>query len=102
MHDAGDTPTTVVMVADDGSEEVVARVRGRKPDLALVDALVRMRLVARRRGCRLLLRDPSEELRELLALVGLAEVLGVEPGRQAELGEQRGVEEVVQPGDPPA
>ena len=45
------------------------------PDLALVDALARLQLAARRRGCSIQLRDPCEELRELLDLVGLAELV---------------------------
>ena len=71
------------------------------PDLGLVDALARLQLMARRRGCSIQLR-PCDELRELLLLVGLAEVLGVEPQRKVEQGIQVGVEEVVQPGDPTA
>ena len=43
----------------------------------------------------------SEELGGLLDLLGLAGVLALEPRRQPELGEQVGVEEVVQPRDPP-
>lgn len=100
-----DQPTgtpTIVMVVADGTEVVVGRLDARAPDLALVDALVRMQLLARRRGCWICLRDASEELRGLLELVGLAGVLRVEPRRQAELGEEGGVEEVVQPADPPA
>lgn len=71
------------------------------PDLALVDALARVQLMARRRGCSIQVR-PCEELRDLLLFVGLADVLAVEPGRQAEEGVELGVEEVVQPDDPPA
>lgn len=102
MPDPGDIATTVVMVAADGSEQVVGRVDARRADLALVDALVRLQLVARRDGARVRLRDVSDELRALLELVGLAGVLGLEPGGKAELGEQPGVEEVMQAGDPPA
>jgi hypothetical protein len=60
-------------------------------------------LVAHRRGWRLLLRDVPPPLLGLLQLVGLSEVLArsaVEPGRQPELGEEGGEDEVVQPGDP--
>jgi anti-anti-sigma regulatory factor len=102
VPDAGDIPTTVVMVATDGSELVVGRVDARRADLALVDALVRFQLVARREGGRLRLRNVSEELRRLLELVGLAEVLELEPRGKAELGEQLGVEEVMEAGDTPA
>jgi len=44
-------------------------------DAVVVDALARLQLVARRRGCRLTLVDPSSELRELVGLMGLGEVL---------------------------
>ena len=101
MPDPGEISTTVVLVAADGTERIVGRVDARRADLALVDALVRFQLVARRDGGRLQLRDVSRELRELLEFVGLAGVLGLEPCGQAELGEQLGVEKVVQPGDPP-
>jgi anti-anti-sigma regulatory factor len=102
VRDPGDTPTTLVIVVDDGTEVVVGRVDARRPDLALVDVLVRLALSARRRGWLMRLGDVSEELRGLLDLVGLADVLVLEARREAELGEQIGVEEVVQPGDQPA
>jgi hypothetical protein len=101
VPDPGDISTTVVLVAADGTEQVVGRVDPGRADLALVDALVRFQLAARRDGGRLQLRDVSPELRELLEFVGLAGVLGLEPRGQAEPGEQLGVEEVVQAGDPP-
>ena len=76
------------------------------PDLAVVDALARLQLAARRVGCSIGLRNPSAELCALLDLVGLADVvaevaaLPLEARREAEGGKQLGVEEVVQPGDP--
>ncbi|MFF8613296.1 STAS domain-containing protein [Streptomyces sp. NPDC015350] len=49
-----------------------------RADLALVEAIARLVLVARRAGGRRLrLRNASPELRSLLDLVGLAEVMGV-------------------------
>ncbi len=87
-------------------EAVLGKVVGLRPDLALVGALVRLQLAALRLGCSIRLRDPCPELRELLDLVGLAELvagapcLPLEARREAEGGEQLGVEEVVQPGDP--
>ena len=72
------------------------------PDAGTVEALARLQLTARRLGRRVRLRDPSRELRELLDLFGLADVLRVEPGRQPEEREQPlGVEERVEMGDPP-
>lgn len=90
MH-AGDTSTTVVLVVGDGTELVVGRVDARRPDLALVDALARLQLIACRRGCVVCLRDAPEELRALLELVGLLDVLPLEARREAERGEQIGV-----------
>jgi anti-anti-sigma regulatory factor len=101
VREPGDAPTTVVMVVDDGTEVIVARVDARTPDLALVDALVRLQLSARRRGWLMRLGDVPEDLRALLELVGLDEVLSLEPRGKPELGEQLGVEEVVQARDPP-
>jgi hypothetical protein len=84
---------------------VLGQVVGRRLDLALVEALARLQLAARRLGCSIRLRDPCEELCGLLDLVGLADVvagaaLPLEAGGEAEDGEQLGIEEVVQPGDP--
>jgi anti-anti-sigma regulatory factor len=71
------------------------------PDLAMVDVLARLQLAARRRGLQLRLRRAPPELRELIQLVGLTDVLGVEPCRQAEEREERlGVEEERDLGDP--
>ncbi|MFE7479960.1 STAS domain-containing protein [Streptomyces sp. NPDC057552] len=55
-----------------------------RADLALVEAVARLALVARRAGRRLRLRGVSPELRALLDLVGLEDVVGLagegEPG----------------------
>jgi hypothetical protein len=104
MPAAREPPMTVVLVVADGTEEILGCVDACAPDLALVELLLRMRLDAGRRGAGVRLRDAPVELRELLELVGVAELLGLEPGGQPELGEHRGVagrQEVVQPGDPP-
>jgi hypothetical protein len=70
------------------------------PDAVTVDALARLQLTARRLGRRIRLCHASCELRELLALVGLCDVVPLgaelrpEPWRQAEEREQaRGVKE---------
>jgi ABC-type transporter Mla MlaB component len=76
-------------------------------DAATVDALARLQLAARRLGWSIRLRNASDELRELLELMGLGEVvpccpelpLGVRG--QTEQGEQPGgVEEEGHPADP--
>ena len=66
-----------------------------RPDLAAVDELARLQLAVRRAGCTLELRDACAELVALLALTGL----GLEVFGQAEGGEERRVEEEVQPDD---
>jgi hypothetical protein len=58
-------------------------------DLAVVDTLARLALAERRLGRKLGLGEVPGELRELLVLTGLDRVLGVEPGREAEEGEDR-------------
>ncbi|MEV0573901.1 STAS domain-containing protein [Streptomyces sp. NPDC050392] len=55
-----------------------------QPDLALVEAIARLSLVARRAGGRRLrLRGTSPELRLLLDLVGLDDVVGLDDGPTA-------------------
>jgi hypothetical protein len=95
-----DIPTTVVLVLDAETGVVLARVAVREPDLATIDALLRIRLTAARAGRRVRVRDAPEGLRELLELVGLSDALVLEPRRQAEGREQLRVDEVMQPGDP--
>jgi ABC-type transporter Mla MlaB component len=58
-----------------GAEVVVCDVRGVQTDVVTVDALARLQLAARRRGCRVRLRHSSDELRALVAFMGLADVL---------------------------
>jgi ABC-type transporter Mla MlaB component len=79
-----------------------------RPDAETVEALARLQLAARRSGCRVRLRHACGELRALLELTGLSEVVPcsgseLEPRRQAEQGEPpRGVEEEGDPIDPVA
>jgi ABC-type transporter Mla MlaB component len=73
-----------------------------RADVNVVDALARLQLAAKRRGCRIVLRNASRELAELVGLMGLADVLAVEPRRQPEQREERlGVEEDRDLLDPP-
>jgi hypothetical protein len=70
-------------------------------DAGSVDALARLQLGARRLGQEVRLRAASSELLELIAFVGLRDVLRVEAGGQAEEREQRvGVEEERELDDP--
>lgn len=78
------------------------------PDERTLEVLVRLQLTARRCGASIRLHHARAELVDLLALVGLAEVLpvivesGLEPDRLVEQGEQVLVNEEVDPGDPTA
>jgi anti-anti-sigma regulatory factor len=85
-----------MILAASGSQEDVSTY-----SWATVDALARLALAARRRGCQLRLRGLPRELRELIELAGLTAVLGLEPRREAEEREERlGVEEEGELGDP--
>jgi len=92
---------------------IVCDVGALASDVGAVDALARLQLIARRLGLEIRLRHASGELQELLAFVGLRDVLRVEaggqssvcgpvqPGRQTEKREQRvGVEEERELDDP--
>jgi hypothetical protein len=77
------------------------------PDAVTVDALARLQLAARRLGRCVLLRGACGDLQDLLAFVGLCDVLPLreplrlEPCGQSEEREQAcGVEEEADPGDP--
>lgn len=72
-----------------------------QPDLASIDALARLQLMLRPQGLEVLLRGAPNELIELIALVGLTDVLRVESRREAEQREQSlGVEEERELPDP--
>jgi anti-anti-sigma regulatory factor len=59
----------------------VCDLSGARPTAATVDSLARLALLLRREGSRLVLRDVPPELVELIAFMGLAQVLRLEPGR---------------------
>jgi hypothetical protein len=90
------------VAAGEGVERVNCDVSALAAELAAVDALARLALLARRLGCPLNVRRASPELRELVELCGLSEVLGVwRNGRKPEQREQPvHVEERVDPDDP--
>jgi anti-anti-sigma regulatory factor len=71
------------------------------PDAATIDALARLALLMRRDGIEIVLRGASIELVELIAFVGLTDVLRVESRRQPEQRKQGlGVEEERELHDP--
>jgi len=102
----------MVVAAADGTRLTFLLTGDGPPDLAVVEALARFALMARRAGDRVWLEDVSPALGDLLDLAGLREALVGPPGppapeplggqvvRQAERGEQvLGVQEEVEPGD---
>jgi ABC-type transporter Mla MlaB component len=56
------------------AEVVLCDVADVSPDAVTVDALARLELAARRRGCRVALCHASDELLDLVAFMGLEEV----------------------------
>jgi ABC-type transporter Mla MlaB component len=78
------------------------------PDAGTVDALARLQLTARRLGSRIRLRNACGKLQNLLALMGLGDVVpcGGSPFESRGQAEQReqglGIEEEGDPADPPA
>jgi ABC-type transporter Mla MlaB component len=57
------------------SDVALCEVAGVAPDAVTVEALARLQLAARRRGCRIRLRHASEDLLDLVAFMGLRDVL---------------------------
>jgi ABC-type transporter Mla MlaB component len=58
-----------------GADVAVCDVSGVAADAVTVDALARLQLAAQRRGCQVRLRNASKELLELVAFMGLRDVL---------------------------
>jgi ABC-type transporter Mla MlaB component len=79
-----------------------------RPDADTVEVLARLQLAARRSGCRMHIRHACGDLRDLLELMGLSEVVpcygsDLEPRREVEQREPpRGVQEERDPIDPVA
>jgi ABC-type transporter Mla MlaB component len=63
------------ILARSGAGIAVCDVRGVAPDAVTVDALARLQLAARRYGCQVRLRNASRDLNELVAFMGLRDVL---------------------------
>jgi hypothetical protein len=74
-----DGSTAVVVLVTGRGELVVGQIYGRRPDLTLVDGLARLQLSALRLGCSVRLRGVCAELRGLLDLVGLDDLLADDP-----------------------
>ena len=65
------------LLAESGSV-VQCDVAGVEPDAVTVDAVARLQLAARRRGCQVRLHSASAALLELVELMGLTNVLAGE------------------------
>jgi ABC-type transporter Mla MlaB component len=63
------------LLEEAGADIALCDVRGIEPDAVTVDALARLQLAARRHGCLVRLRHASTDLRELVAFMGLTDVL---------------------------
>jgi hypothetical protein len=105
-----DAEVTVALVRDGAVVAAWPLAGADLPDLGLVDHLARLAAAARSLGCAVEVRGAGGAVARLLDLVGLAGLVragggSVEPGGEAERGEQAGVEdveEVVVPDDPVA
>ena len=64
-----------MLLEQNGPDFAFCDVRGVHADAVAVDALARLQLAAQRRGCQVRLRGASDELRDLVAFMGLREVL---------------------------
>ncbi|HEX8204544.1 MAG TPA: STAS domain-containing protein [Solirubrobacteraceae bacterium] len=64
-----------LLTANDGAAVAFCDVQGVESDAVTVDALARLQLAARRHACQIRLRGCSPALRELVAFMGLRDVL---------------------------
>ncbi|HWN20556.1 MAG TPA: STAS domain-containing protein [Gaiellaceae bacterium] len=71
----GLTDRVCALLRESGADFVLCDVSGVEPSVVTVDALARLQLGARRNGCLVRLRGASSALRELVAFVGLSDVL---------------------------
>jgi len=63
------------LLEQSGADAALCDVSGVDVDAVTVDALARLQLAARRHGCQVRLRRASSELLELVAFMGLRDVL---------------------------
>jgi len=66
-----------ILLETSGASVAVCEVSGVAADAVSVDALARMQLAARRHRCRVELRHASDQLRELIAFMGLEDVFAL-------------------------
>jgi len=63
------------LLESSGASVAICDVAGVAADAVSIDALARLKLAARRHRCRIEFRHASPELRDLIAFVGLEDVL---------------------------
>jgi ABC-type transporter Mla MlaB component len=63
------------LLEESDADLALCDVAGVAPDAVTVDALARLQLAAQRHGCRVQLRNASDELCDLVAFMGLRDVL---------------------------
>jgi ABC-type transporter Mla MlaB component len=63
------------LLSQTDADIVICDVHGVEPDAVTVDALARLQLAARRRGCQIQLTYASPDLIDLVAFMGLEDVL---------------------------
>ncbi len=97
------------LLDDGGAARIVCDIGSvSQSDVAVVDALCRMRLAARRRGSQLVVRNASRPLLDLIDLIGLTGILpvadsrGEVDGQPEEREHPLRVEEERDPADPTA
>jgi ABC-type transporter Mla MlaB component len=71
----GLTDRVSALLGESRGRVVLCDVGGVPSDCVTIDALARLQLAARRHGCRIRLRRASDELLELVAFMGLKDVL---------------------------
>ena len=63
------------LLAESGADVVLCDVGAVDPDCVTVDALARLQLAARRHGCQVRLCHASDDLLDLVAFMGLRDIL---------------------------
>ncbi len=63
------------LLASSPADVALCDVSGVEPDAVTVDALARLQLAANRQGCRVCLQNASDDLRTLVAFMGLTDVI---------------------------
>ena len=63
------------LLAESRADVALCDVTGVEPDAMTVDALARLQVAGRRHGCLVRVRHASDELLELIAFMGLRDVL---------------------------